>query len=116
MPTDFLFVLMAAIVVPSLYMYSRPPARSSANSPLQSPDRSSLMFIAESNWRTLTDREKQVARGALRGASNKEIAALLGISPQTVNVHLGRVYRKIDVRSRDQLAARLGYADHPPLP
>jgi DNA-binding CsgD family transcriptional regulator len=35
--------------------------------------------------------------------SNKEIGARLFLSPKTVEFHLGRAYRKLDVRSRAQL-------------
>ena len=48
----------------------------------------------------LTAREIEVLKVAATGASNKEIAEVLVISPQTVMVHLRSVYRKIDVTSR----------------
>ncbi|WP_310961945.1 AAA family ATPase [Nocardioides terrisoli] len=53
----------------------------------------------------LTPAEQQVARLVARGASNREVAAALSISPRTVEVHLGRIYRKLGIRSRAQLAA-----------
>ena len=56
---------------------------------------------------TLTSSEAEVARMVADGASNKEVAAALSISPRTVEVHLGHVYRKLGVRSRAQLATRL---------
>jgi DNA-binding CsgD family transcriptional regulator len=55
----------------------------------------------------LTDAEERVASLAARGASNKEIAAKLYVSVHTVEAHLSRVYRKLGVRSRAQLAAKL---------
>ena len=42
-----------------------------------------------------------------RGASNREIAERLFLSVKTVEATLTRIYRKLDVRSRTQLAARL---------
>lgn len=48
----------------------------------------------------LTSREIEVLKVAATGASNKEIAEILVISPQTVMVHLRSVYRKINVTSR----------------
>jgi DNA-binding CsgD family transcriptional regulator len=55
----------------------------------------------------LTDTEARVAALAAEGRSNKEIAAALFVSVHTVEAHLTRVYRKLGVRSRSELAGRL---------
>jgi DNA-binding CsgD family transcriptional regulator len=55
----------------------------------------------------LTEMELRVARLAAQGRSNKEIAAELFVSVHTVGAHLSRAYRKLGIRSRSQLAARL---------
>ena len=39
------------------------------------------------------------------GATNREAAATLFLSPKTIEAHLSRIYRKLDVRSRTELAA-----------
>jgi DNA-binding CsgD family transcriptional regulator len=59
---------------------------------------------------SLTTAERRVADAATAGATNREIAAQLFLSPKTVEMHLGRVYRKLDIRSRAQLAGALGAA------
>jgi predicted ATPase/DNA-binding NarL/FixJ family response regulator/DNA-binding XRE family transcriptional regulator len=48
----------------------------------------------------LTRRQAQVLRVVAAGASNKEVAAALGISISTVDRHLGRIYRHLGVRGR----------------
>jgi DNA-binding CsgD family transcriptional regulator len=55
----------------------------------------------------LTPRQIAVAELVASGATNAEIARALYISPATVKTHLTRVYAKLGVRSRMQLAARL---------
>ena len=51
----------------------------------------------------LTPQELQVSLAAAEGLTNKEIGARLFLSPKTVEFHLGRAYRKLDVRSRKEL-------------
>ena len=52
----------------------------------------------------LTERELDVARLVVQGRTNRQVAASLYVSVRTVEVHLGRVFRKLGVRSRTELA------------
>jgi DNA-binding CsgD family transcriptional regulator len=55
----------------------------------------------------LTPAERRVAELAAGGATNREIARRLYLSPKTVEMHLRSTYRKLDIRGRDQLPAAL---------
>lgn len=54
----------------------------------------------------LTQAERRIAALVADGHSNKEVASQLSVSVKTVETTLTRIYRKLDVRSRAQLAAR----------
>jgi DNA-binding NarL/FixJ family response regulator len=56
----------------------------------------------------LTSREKDILQLLIRGNSYKEIASSLRISVETLNSHIKNTYRKLDVHSRSELAARYG--------
>jgi len=55
----------------------------------------------------LSAQELQIARLAAQGMSNREIGYELYLSPRTVGSHLYRIFPKLNVTSRSQLAARL---------
>jgi DNA-binding NarL/FixJ family response regulator len=56
----------------------------------------------------LTPSEDRVARMAMEGPTNREIAQALFVSEKTVEMHLSNAYQKLGIRSRSQLATALG--------
>jgi DNA-binding NarL/FixJ family response regulator len=65
----------------------------------------------------LSERELDVIRLVVDGRSNDEIGARLGIGAKTVESHLRRLFERLDVASRTELATRAlreGWLDIPP--
>ena len=56
----------------------------------------------------LTEAERRVAELAAQGLTNRDVAAALFLSPKTVEANLSRAYRKLGIRSRAELGARMG--------
>jgi DNA-binding CsgD family transcriptional regulator len=63
----------------------------------------------------LSEGERQIAELVAAGRTNREVADVLFVSPRTVSASLGRVYRKLGVTSRTEMASRLGRTA-PPSP
>lgn len=51
----------------------------------------------------LTEREKEVLLCLVQGMNNKEIAQALFISDKTVKIHVSKIFKKLDVKSRSQV-------------
>lgn len=66
-----------------------------------------LMMEAPRTLEPLPDRLRDVLDGLIRGEAEKQIARRLGLSPNTVNRHVQRLYRRLDVRSRGELMFQL---------
>ncbi len=52
---------------------------------------------------SLTEREREVLMCLVEGLSNKEIAERLFISDKTVKIHVSKIFKKFDVKSRSQV-------------
>ena len=60
----------------------------------------------------LTAREELVASLVASGKSNREVAEELFLSTKAIEYHLGNVFAKVNIRSRHDLAGRLGAEVH----
>ena len=56
----------------------------------------------------LTPQEEEIAKLVAEGATNREVARELFLSSKTIEYHLTRVYRKLGVRTRNELPRVLG--------
>lgn len=70
-------------------------------------------MIEHMNWSMLSEREREIALGAALGYTNYGIASRLEIAEKTVEKHLTSIFRKLDVKTRAQLAALTPHATGP---
>ena len=68
-----------------------------------------------SGWASLTPAELDVVRWAAQGLTNAEIAKRLFISAGTVRIHLSRIYAKLGLANRAQLAVEAATRTTPPV-
>lgn len=84
------------------------------------PGRGQGVFLP-GEWRSLaallglSPRECGVVRAVFDGDSEKRIAERIGLSPHTVHTYLWRIYRKLQVQSREELLVRV-FAEFRSLP
>jgi DNA-binding NarL/FixJ family response regulator len=67
--------------------------------------------VSPTHEQTLTPSEQRVAELAAAGMTNKDVAAKLFISPKTVEHNIGRIYRKLGIRTRAELGRRIDELD-----
>ncbi len=65
-----------------------------------------------SSGQALTGAEHRVAELVSEGRTNREVATTMHVTERTVETHLSSIYRKLDVRSRTQLARILSGRGH----
>ena len=82
--------------------------------PTSSPDRRLLVLsrentqpIAGDSLSSLSRRQQEVAHWIREGKTNQEIAAILGISPRTVQKHVEHIFEKLGVETRVAIATRM---------
>ena len=60
--------------------------------------------MADESAPSLSPREREIVSAVLKGASNKDIAWQLGLGEQTIKNHLRRIFAKLQVANRVELA------------
>jgi DNA-binding CsgD family transcriptional regulator len=84
------------------------PAEILANDLLtQAIEQEALRLRAEAALARLTPREREVTRWVVLGRTNRQIAAALVVSPETVKTHIRHALEKLGVRSKAELRLRL---------
>ncbi len=84
---------------------------------LRARSRAAQSFAQTSSWplgaeeEALTAREREIASLAAARVRSREIATRLGVSVRTVDNHLGKVFRKLGIQGRDELAEALAQAE-----
>lgn len=77
---------------------------------LEGPPQQPLLFDP---FRRLNPTERRIAELVAKGCTNHEVASRLFFSPKTVEWNLSKIYRKLYVRSRTELAAKVAKATAP---
>jgi DNA-binding NarL/FixJ family response regulator len=80
---------------------------------LEGPPPQALLFDP---FRRLNPTEQRIAELVAKGCTNHEVASRLYFSPKTVEWNLSKIYRKLHVRSRTELAAKLAKRQSPGRP
>jgi DNA-binding CsgD family transcriptional regulator len=70
--------------------------------------------VARMAGRRLTPRQRTVAEGLSAGLADRQIAASMGISPNTVREHAAAIHDAFGTRTRSELIAALGAVDREP--
>jgi DNA-binding CsgD family transcriptional regulator len=88
-----------------------PPGPSRLSLPPPPPPRAvAAERVTRSTLGLLSNRELDIARLVSEGLTNQQIATKLTISPKTVETYLTRVFKKLEVTSRAQVAHQVGRA------
>ena len=92
------------------------PARHGDRDTAPTPRRPALRPVAaragsQSAVRSLTMRERQVARLVAGGSTNRQIGQALGIAEKTTEAHVHNIIRKLGAQNRAEVAARVSVSD-----
>ena len=98
-------MLAGGIYIPPHVLNQEAEAEANTDSG-QSPAAAQEPITLNSKMLGVTPRQKEVLDLLVRGKPNKEIAALLGLSPGTVKMHTSRIFKQLDVSNRTEAVAK----------
>ncbi|MFD7961764.1 LuxR C-terminal-related transcriptional regulator [Streptomyces zaomyceticus] len=84
-----------------------------ARSELRATGGASGGVVSPGAWGRLTPQQQRIARLVAQGATNREVADQLSLSPRTVDHHLRSVFARLGIRSRVELSGVVGQWDIP---
>lgn len=103
-PSMALIVVSASLVVVVAVLFRHTLSDAVGHRVVETPKDSSEY---QQLWDQLTVREREVAKLAVQGHRNRDIAKKLNISKNTVDSHIKNVYGKLGVHNRVELARTL---------
>jgi len=66
-----------------------------------------LKFVDALSGLGLSPKQREVALGLAKGSSNREIAAAMGVSVNTVAYHIKQLFQRLDAHDRQQMIAKI---------
>ncbi|MEV5799015.1 LuxR C-terminal-related transcriptional regulator [Streptomyces collinus] len=104
----------AAATVPTASESAPPPGPAESTGPAGSSEPAEAAASAASELSRLSKRELEIAVLVSGGRTNQQIARSLEVSHKTVETHMGRIFKKLVVSSRAEVAAMVGRSDRGP--
>jgi DNA-binding CsgD family transcriptional regulator len=91
------------------YAIGDPPVEDDANIAIriQRQETKLLRFVDALNELELSPRQRDVAVGLAKGASNRELAAAMGVSINTIAYHVKQLFQRLDSHDRQQMIAKV---------
>jgi DNA-binding CsgD family transcriptional regulator len=74
---------------------------------IQRQEQTLLKFVDALSDQRLTPKQREVAVGLAKGSSNREIAAAMGVSINTVAYHIKELFLRLDAHDRQQMIAKV---------
>jgi DNA-binding NarL/FixJ family response regulator len=83
------------------------PVEASIAVRIQRQEPTLLKFVDALSGLGLSPKQREVALGLAKGSSNREIAAAMGVSINTVAYHIKQLFQRLDTHDRQQMIAKI---------